>query len=288
VKYLVGILILFFGQAVWSQPDTLYIKAQVDDIYTEKNHRDFWESMFDRDQHMMNSPRIGQINIENLFLVSYYLNKFGYPDQEVLGEKATISRMVWVHNKYDEIKKITFPIILQGYLHKTISEFNLRDYYLRILYQRYFEDHGNWTKPLSQIYKELKPNLTNSISLSAVYQTYANLEKYFSQDKLSLGVWKSEDTPYHGELNGSPISYSLSGARVTIYQMPDGKYFFEALYENQSVEPQEIIPLDDLQLTFKFGKLQSGKVFRITMEGDLIYQDENGQKINVYHSVSKK
>src|SRR5678815_1900878 len=100
MRIILLILVLFCFKLGVSQVDTLVLKKQVDEIETEKNHVDFWDFIFERDQNMFHSDHIEKINIENLVLVCYYLNKFGYPDVNILGDKARIINMVWVHNKY--------------------------------------------------------------------------------------------------------------------------------------------------------------------------------------------
>jgi len=287
MKIILCIVSLFILQAGYSQPDTLSLKNQVDKIFTEKNHQDFWDFIYDRDQNMFTSDRIEEINIENLILVSYYFNKFGYPDFTVLGDKSKIINMVWVHNKYYEIKKLTYPIILQGYLKKAITEFNLREYYLRILYKRYYDDHGNMTKPLSQLYKELEPNLSNQIDIQKIIESYSKNEKYFNQRKQLIGTWKSEDLVYNGSLNGDPYSHNIPGGRVTIYVMPDGKYFFEPMLDGQSHDPIELKVIDESNMTFQFSQIQSSKSYQITKGGDLQYKDETGSVLNSYHPVKQ-
>jgi hypothetical protein len=288
MKLILCMVLILLVKTVHSQPDTLALKKQVENIYTEKNHQDFWEFIYDRDQNMFQSDRIEAINLENLILVSYYFNKFGYPDFNVLGDKSKIINLVWVHNKYYEIKKITYPIILQGYLKKGITEFNLREYYLRILYKRYFDDHGNMTKPLSQIYKELAPNLSSQIDVREILKIYSSNEKYFSQEKKITGMWKSEDLVYNGFLKGDLYSHSISGGRVTIYKMPDGKYFFESLYPWQSVDPEELKPANDSNTVFQFANAQSLKYYQITKDGDLVYKDEAGLVLETFHPEKQR
>jgi len=282
LKFIVLIPWLLCWHIGISQFDTIALKQRVNEIHTEKNHTDFWDFIFERDQNMFHSDRIEVINFENLILVSHYLNKFGYPDIDVLGEKAKIINMVWLHNKYFQIKKLTYPIILQGYLKKAISEFNLRDYFLRILYQRYSDDHGHMTKPLSQIYKELEPNVSNYIDVQGFVDFYLEREKYFNLNKILIGKWKSEDIEYSGTLNENPFTRILPGAKVTIYQLPDGKYFFEPLYDQQSHDPIELKAVDDSKLNFQFEFYQTQNWYQIQENGDLEYKDVSGSVLNNY------
>lgn len=278
---------IFFYQWGISQVDTLALKKQIDQIGTEKNHIDFWDFVFERDQNMFQSDHLEKINIENLVLVSYYLNKFGYPDINILGDKAKILNMVWVHNKYDEVKKLTYPIILQGYLKKEISEFNLREYFLRILYQNYFHDHGHMTKSLSEIYRDIQPNLTGHINVYAFVQYYTEQEKYFSGDKITLGTWKSDDIQYTGTLNGNSFSHTLPGSRMTINKMPDGKYFFQILVSGQSIEPKELKLLNEESTSFQFSRFQNEGSYEITGNGDLLFRDEKGNITTTFHPVTQ-
>ena len=89
MKYLFGFSILFIHISVWSQPDTIALKSQVDNIETEKNHVDFWDFIFERDQNMRNSPQIGQIDIENLILVSWSFTAIAVATQKISFSKSS-------------------------------------------------------------------------------------------------------------------------------------------------------------------------------------------------------
>ena len=283
MKFILLIHGIFFWHIGLAQFDTIALKQRVNEIHTEKNHTAFWDFIFERDQNMFQSDRIEVINFENLILVSHYLNKFGYPDIDVLGEKARIINMVWLHNKYFQIKKLSYPIILQGYLKKAISEFNLRDYFLRTLYQRSFDDHGHMTKPLSQIYKELEPKMSNYIDVQGLVDFYLERENYFNQDKILIGKWKSEEIEYSGTLNENLYSRILPGAKVTIYQLPDGNYFFEPLYDGQSHDPIELKAVDNSKLNFQFEIYKTRNWYQIEENGDLVYKDVSGLELNRFH-----
>jgi len=285
MKVLIVIVFFSFLTPGFSQFDTMALKQQVNNIRTEKRHTDFWDFIYERDQNMFQSNKLEQMNMENLILVSYYFNKFGYPDIDILGDKAKIINMVWLHNKYSEVQKMTYPFILHGYLEKQISEYNLRDYFLRILYQSYFDDHGHMQKPLSQIYKELEPNLSSQIDVQSFVKYYMEKEKYFNQDKEILGTWQSSDVMYNGALNGSPYSHAIQGNKVTIYKMPDGKYFFEQLVDGQSIEPKELELIEGATRSFRFLTIQSLKYYQVTDEDDLLFMDENGHTISTFHLI---
>lgn len=285
MKIVCTILGLIFSNLAFAQIDTILLKQRVNQINTERKHLDFWEYIFERDQNMFQSNKLEEMNIENLVLVSYYLNKFGYPDMELPGSKAKIINMVWVHNKYAEIKKQTYPIILQGYLKEEISEFNLRDYFLRILYQEYFDDHGHMTKPLNQILKELEPNVTRYIDVNSFIQYYLEKENYFKQNKSVLGTWKSEDIIYSATLNEKPYTKEIPGNTVTIFKMPDRKYYFQPLVSGQSIEPDELLSIDSLNTTFRIARKQSQKTYQIAINGDLLFRDENEQTLLAYRRL---
>ena len=170
---------------------------------------------------------------------------------------------------------------------KAITEFNLRDYFLRILYQRYFDDHDHMIKPLSQIYKELEPNVSNHIDVQGFVDFYLERENYFNQNKILIGKWKSDEIEYSGTLNENPFSRILPGAKVTIYHLPDGKYFFEPLYDGQSHDPIELKAVDNSKLNFQFEFYKTQNWYQIQENGDLEYKDVSGSVLNSYHPLKQ-
>ena len=72
-----------------------------------------------------------------------YLNKFGYPSEDIKASKAM--PVIWIHNSYPKVKEVSFPLILAGYKKKQILEKDLRTYYIRNLYWKFFFNQENLT-----------------------------------------------------------------------------------------------------------------------------------------------
>jgi hypothetical protein len=104
---------------------------------------------------------------------------------------------------------------------------------------------------------------------------------------MMLGIWKSDDIQYAGTLNGSSYSRILPGSRISIYRMPDGKYFFQTLVEGQSIEPKELKSLDQKNSSFRFSQVQYEGSYQISVNGDLMFRDEKGNMTSTFHPVNQ-
>jgi len=66
MRIILLILVIFCFNLGVSQVDTLALKKQVDEIETGKNHVDFWDFIFERDQNMFSTKRTPHFNFLKL------------------------------------------------------------------------------------------------------------------------------------------------------------------------------------------------------------------------------
>ena len=280
-------LILFCqltSASIHSQPDTVVLKKMVTEVSSEKEHLEFWDYIHHRDQDMMIRHDKYIIDQENLISVSYYLNQFGYPDQKYLGRKSQILNYVWVHTVSYEVKKLTFPIILQAYLTGNITEHeDLREYFLQAIYHRYFDDNGHLTKPLSVIIKELGLNVSDKINIESVIRELKNFNELLNQEKKVIGIWKMPDIADTNLLDKKMIITHVEGPRVMMYQLQNGDRYITHVYPeghpNDPVLQEEIV---GNKSSYKSKERITTDYYQITEAGDLKYFDNDGKRVLEY------
>lgn len=244
----------------YNQIDTIAIKQKIEALNTQADKVKFWKEYRSKDQ-TLRGPKSDKINdLKNLIAASYYLNTFGYPTQEECGEDSSIISFIWIHNSYPEVQRKTFPIILQGFQSKEITEKDLRLYYIRSLYNRRFNDEHNRTKKLSTIFKELELSLTPKININEILLAYIESEKFVNQELEIFGHW---DNPKSHE-------------EIKILISKEKEYYLHKIYQDGSHYPQKLIK-----------DSQFDKLFRIHKDADSYYGiQENGDlSIKYPHGV---
>jgi hypothetical protein len=187
-NHILWILLLTFSSAT-AQVDTLALFNEVNGLITVDDHREYFIQLRHRDQSLRanNTSKIN--DLRNLVSVSYYINIHGYPDPDAYGQSSSIISIVWIHNSYPAIDKYTFPIILEGLKGEYIAEKEIRQYYLRSLYNRKHTDDLLQTKDLDAVYKDLDLNTSNRINISKILEAYNKSEAFLNADYEVIGVW---------------------------------------------------------------------------------------------------
>lgn len=270
-----GILlfIILASGTIQAQWDTIELKKLVPTSKEIFAHKHFWDYIHQRDQEMRKSPIIETIDRQNLILVSYYFNTFGYPDYRSIGGKANIINMVWVHNNSYDVKKLTAPIIIEGYNQQGIPEDSYRDYYLRILYQRKSEDHGYKTKPLDTIYNELGIHPANRISIKGILNGFVEFDLLRSDTALIIGNWLTPEIIDTNVFQGKMLISTIKGTRVQIFQTSNQNFYLRYYYSDNSGDPIELEKSLQHQNIFKEKKADTARYYEITDEGNLMYNN---------------
>ena len=264
------------------QPDTTWAKSQVpvgDEYYS---HKDFWYKINYRDQELRISPNIEQIDEENLAAVVYYFNRFGYPNFKKYGDHAKIVQGVWGHNRYSKINRYTFPIILAGYKAGAIPEPAFREYYLRIMYQLRLDGYDYKTKSLDYLQNLLGLKEAEHISIDTIMNMLREYKQIRSDTQVILGRWYAitpADTFY---FEGKKLVKEDERHKVILYATTNGKYYILQESFANAKEPVELSPVDQQMTKFKIVGKESSKYYKIAENKDLIYTNDNGDKLKSY------
>lgn len=145
----------------------------------------------DRNQKRLSSDR----RSDNLRLktVSQIYNDFGLP-YDLCEEKAleAIKLAYWHASSY-ELKELAFPIIYGLYQNGFISDLDMIESYLRVVYQYRFSDFGKISKIISveEMIQKLNIKTKGPIDIDKIDEAIEKYD-YIRNNKSSLGVWKSE------------------------------------------------------------------------------------------------
>jgi len=285
LQYILSFLFIFFTSLCSAQIDTLKLSQKVNSLTDIESHKKYWEDIDKSDQSHRAALTDELLDIENLISVSYYLNKYGYPKRSLFGLNSIIISVVWVHNTYPIIKKLSFPLILQGFLSKEIPEMDIRNYYLAGLYSKVFDDNELKTKPLTDIFNSLNLNISKKINIKEICEAFEACQKFKKQPRIVLGEWKEKDvnkTLYHED---NPIETHFKGVQVQIFKDPHDDYFFYRVIIDRSHYPDQLVPLNKEFTKFKYLNNVGDKYFEIGDDGNLYFKDSIGEVITKYEKV---
>ena len=269
---------------IQGQTDTLKLKQEIDNLADQTAIQNYLKKIYEEDQKYRGNKTIDSLDFEHLISISYFINKFGHPKYSTYGKVSRAPSLVWIHNKYQVIKKEAFPIILKGFLNREIKEFDLRDYYLRVLYNYISDNSDHKTIELPELFKLLKLNTGPNINIEKLIREKERLEALYNQPKNILGKWKQKSESSFLDFEGKPFEVVINFDPVQIYSTKNGQYFFHAHYSDNSHEPRELQVLENGK--FKYMYQQTDKYFEINPEGDLLYI--SGEKTILKHYKKMK
>lgn len=259
---------------VSGQVDTAAIRRTIPTSDEFFQHQKFWDNIYFRDQELLSSPEHERINEENLVAVSMYFNRFGYPDYQRLGKRSKIIEMVWVHTSSIAFKLIAVPIMIRCFTSGANTEMEYREYFLRILYQNFYDDKGNMTLPLDSVYQRLNISDSDTISIPGLIKAFDYYHVQKSSIKDLVGEWWTAPRSKDYYLNGDTIKVNFDQTRITISKTRDDNYYMH-LYSKKGniMEPSELALKAGSPLQYKETLKVTNKYWKITTTGDLIYTD---------------
>ncbi|MBK7344316.1 MAG: hypothetical protein IPJ06_15215 [Saprospiraceae bacterium] len=207
-----------------------------------------------------------------------YVNRFGPPDEDLIGRPANAVWLVWVHNKYPRATAWAFPLVLQRFQRRTISEFHLRDYHLRTLYRRHFPDEGYRTRPLAEIFRDLKLNTARTIDIQKLIFLLAEDEALLNSPMDILGTWQGNSTKDTLALDGKPLAFSFQEDPIRIFRDTNGQAWLHRLYTDGSHYPQPLLQPDPNRSVFRLFP-DNGPTYFILTNGDLEEAADGQMKI---------
>lgn len=257
-----------------SQIDTLSISAQINSFKTSKDHKQFWKTIYRHDQSFRGKETVDSNDLRNIVKASMYFNKFGYPSTEIAGKESSIINYVWVHNSTPKIDELTFSIIIQGYLNRSISEEELRNYYIRSIYSRKFVDEEYKTESIKHLLDKLELHISQKININKILMEYEKSQSFLTSEHKEYGLWKGEttfDTLYYNE---KPIINKNIPDPIRIFIDSSGNYYLHYLYEDRSYYPQKLIYEENN--IFKLF-IESKSYYKVLDNGNLEFVDSKGR-----------
>jgi len=258
-----------------SQIDTLAISTQLNSFKTSKDHKQFWKTINRHDQSYRGRESVDSNDLRNIVKSSMYYNKFGYPTIETAGKESSIINYVWIHNSIPKIDELTFSIILKGYLDRSISEDDFRNYYVRSFYSRKFYGEGYKTESIKNILNKLELELLVKIDIDQILLEFNEGKSFLEDEHEEYGLWTTEityDTLYYNE---QPIINEIVPDPIRIFIDSKGEYYLQYLYEDQSYYPRKIIYSNSN--TFKLFN-ESKSYYKVISNGDLEFINEMGKR----------
>ena len=263
--------ILLIGTKAVSQPDTMIYKKQIESLTDHASIQMYLDTIFKRDQHYRGNHDITLLDLENLISMSYFINRFGYPTNEEYGDASNVAWLIWIHNSYLGLRRLTFPIILNAFESGQISEALLRSYYLKHLYLERFEDDKINEIALPELFKLLELNTSDVISIEALISYMEERRKFNSQPKKEVLRWYGEELSKWATVNGERKWCTSRGSPVEIITLANCKIYFRKDNVDHSAEPYELMKIGEKK--FKFKNRETDRYFEIDADGNLLYRD---------------
>ncbi len=249
------------------------------ELYAQKQ---FWDFIDQRDQDSRRSPIIERMDEENLIMVCYYFNAFGYPDFRRLGERANIINMVWIHNRYVDVDRLTASIIMEGYAKGAISEEMYREYYLRSLYQRTFDDERNLSEPIDTLYKLLGLTMSSHIPVDSVLACMERNRQIEADTAIIIGTWSIKGLTDTVLFQGKQMIINQERIPIRIYQSSDQRFYLKQYFRDNSYDAREVIGDPGHPNRYIEKGVNTGRYYEIDKTGDLVYFNPGKKDKRVY------
>lgn len=252
--------------------DTLVLKNEVVNLKTFASKFAYLKKIYEEDQKYRGSQTNDSLDYQHIISIAYFINEFEYPREKDFGRYASALWLIWIHNKYREIDKVTFPVILKGFLCGEIKEKDLRTYYLRELYISRYDDEKYKTIPLKELFKVCEVNLDETISIKNILNAKTAIDNFDKQEALQTSCWKSEGTFKTFSLNSKNITTRFEGQLISIIKKSDGKLYLLMMHNDHSAEPR---PLENIAPNkYKFEGQETDKYFEFSADR-ILYKDKS-------------
>ena len=264
-------IILLTSCVAQSQIDTLRLKNQVDRLNNKDSIQAYLNHILQEDQHYRGDLTNLSMDIEHLISLSYFINKFTFPTEEIFGPPARALRFVWTHVPFLSLKKFSFPLIHSAFLTGHISENDLRTYYLKRLYEDEFDDEKNLSLPIDSLFVLLKLNTTSRIPIHILLLEAEKIKDLRSMSKKETWKWSGSVKSKVVTANGNRVLMTSTDSPVEIFTLENCNIYFRKLHSDNSYEPKELVKIGEGK--YKIKNQQTNKYFEIKENGNLIYTD---------------
>lgn len=251
--------------------DTTKLKIIIASLSTPVQHKNLWDKLHQLDQNLAQKAGNHDSLFErNLILTCMYINKFGFPNPKICGDKGYIASYIWVHTKYLDIEKFTFPIILQGYKSGIIEHNDMMNYYISGIYSQEFdikEDYQNTN--LDFLYTKLQVNLSDTININELITRLSAFHAFEKGRRNNLGIWQIYTPRDTLRYNGLVIPRGGDGEKCQMFQHENKKHYFGFLDSTQ--EYKEIEFINSKRTKFKVKNYHGVEYYEILQNGDITW-----------------
>lgn len=259
--------------------------GKVEMLVTQKDHKDFFKRIYLRDQSYRGASANIENDLENLILVSHYVNTYGYPSKEIQPNEDIIP-YVWIHNWIDDIGIITFPLIKQG-LQKNAFDLKRFREYLRGLYRNKHGDNRFDKLSTIQIIQELNIPEKQEINISeilTIYQEYRNLLESFDD---TIGIWATKQQVRKIPFGSSYIEDVIESEFIEIRAVGDQYYFKLSSKHWKEDTFRLLIKVDGYRNVYK-KNVDDVFYYKICDNKELIYYSIDGTRRKTYYKCSQR
>jgi hypothetical protein len=230
--------------------DTIAIQKRISQLQNTEQISKYLNELLAADARYRSTRARDSIDIAHLIAAACLVNTIGYPARATFGQGSVAPWAIWIHNK-SELKRYCFPIILKAYLSREIPEKDLREYYLRTLYQSEFADEDFRTMPLPELFQRLRLNLSKRVDIGQLIRIAEQQTTFLQLPREIVGRWQMPGVNQQYNLNGRTWTTRTDDSTVEIFKVPDGRLFFYEITPDNSCEPREIQTKSANQWTFK-------------------------------------
>lgn len=261
--------------------DTTTLKAIIEKLRTPSDHKALWDDLYQIDQTLARrGGNHDSIFERNLILTCFYINKFGFPDLKKCGENGHIASYIWVHTKYLDIEKYTFPIILKGYNLGFIEHNDFLNYFISGMYNQEFDIDENYQNTkLDVLYSKLHLNLSDKIDLNKLVLMLNEFHAFEKRYRYNLGIWQiftPKDTLRYNEF---VIPSGGAGEKCQMFKHENGNIYFGLLDSSQEYKEIEFLNINKTK--FKIKNYHGIEYYEILANGDITWFRKYNVKINM-------
>ena len=264
--------------------DTLKLKEEVSSLKGFRAKKSYLKSMYEKDQLFRGKQTNDSIDFQHLISISYFINLYGYPTKLDFGKYSSVPWLIWIHNKYQAIDRISFPIILKGYFKGEIKEQELRTYYLRGLYNYRKDDEGFKEIPLKELFEICEVSLGNAISIKEILDKKNEIDSFNKLEIITETIWKAENTYKIHDYNGEKIKVEHKGDKFKIIHKANGKTYLLKIFDDNSGEPVELEKIAPNR--YKYRHQETDKYYEF-YDNKTLFRDEL-RLIKEYKKVDKR
>lgn len=252
------------------QIDTTRLKNEVLGLKTFAQKKAFLERIYAEDQKYRGALTKDGLDYQHLISISLYINEYAYPADPDFGACRSAPWLVWIHNKYRELDKLCFPIVLSGFLAGYIAEGDLRTYHLKNLYHDKFDNDENASMPLKKLFEVCEVQTGKKIPLATLVATKAEIDRFIDMEEKHVSIWKSDDTSKNFVSNGKTITQHYPGKTIRLFEKADGITYLQEVNPDGSGVPAALEHLSGN--TYKIKGLQTDKYYEV-QELQLLYKN---------------